>query len=396
MSAAKLPSLSLQPRADGRLRAGHPWVYANEIQKNPALADVPPGSPVRLLDARGAPLGTVAWNPKPLVVGRLIDAGTRTPDPAFFEDRLRRALAVRERLFDRPFYRLVHAEADGLPGLVVDRFDSVLTVQLNSAFADRHEEPLMAALGSVLSPTAIIVRKDSPARTLEGLPLEEPALTGTWSGPLPVEENGVRFQCDPLDGQKTGWFYDHRPNRAFAARLAEGARVLDVYAYIGAFGITAAVAGAATVTLVDRSRPALAHAEASAALNGVADRVRTEAGDAFQVMARLAEAGERFDLVVADPPAFVKSRKDLKAGLRGYQKMTRLAAALVADQGVLVACSCSHNVDRDAFHREVATGLSKTGRAGRILYSGGAGPDHPVHPHLPESAYLKAEVVALD
>ncbi|MCR9256947.1 MAG: class I SAM-dependent rRNA methyltransferase [Alphaproteobacteria bacterium] len=395
MTISTLPILAMRPKASGRVRGGHPWVYGNEIQKNPDLAGLPAGSPVRLTTDRGDPLGTVAWNPKPLVVGRLLSREAVQPDAAFFEARLRQALRLRERLFGTPYYRLIHAEADGLPGLVIDRFGELATVQLNSAFADLHRAPLLAALDAVLAPTAVIVRLDSPARTLEGLALSEPEVIGTWSGPVPLEENGTRFQCDPLDGQKTGWFYDHRPTRAFAASLARGKRVLDMFSYIGAFGITAANAGAAEVLCVDRSQHALDHAQASAALNGVADRVRTEAGDAFSVMEKLAQAGDRFDIVIVDPPAFVKSKKDLKAGLRGYQKMTRLGAALVADEGIFVAASCSHNVDREAFQREVSLGLSKAGRSGRILQSGGAGPDHPVHPFLRESAYLKAEIIAL-
>ena len=295
-----------------------------------------------------------------------------------------------------PSIVFVHAEADGLPGLVIDRFGDLATVQLNSAFADLHRPVLLEALESTLPLKAVIVRRDSSAWTMEGLPLLDPEVVGTWSGPVLLEENGTRFQCNPLDGQKTGWFYDHRPTRAFAANLTAGKRVLDVFSYVGAFGITAAKAGAVEVLCVDRSQSALDHATVSAALNGAEDRVRTETGDAFQVMEALQAAKERFDIVVIDPPAFVKSRKELKAGLRGYQKMTRLGATLVAEGGVLVAASCSHNVDREAFQREVSLGLSKAGRSGRILYSGGAGPDHPIHPFLRESAYLKADILALD
>ncbi|MCH2395258.1 class I SAM-dependent rRNA methyltransferase [Oceanibaculum sp.] len=390
------PTVTLATGRDKRLRGGHPWVYANEVQMTPALKELPPGSLVTLADARGEKLGTALFNAKPLIVARFLDARPNLAiDAGFLRTRLAAALELRERLFAEPYYRLVHAEADRLPGLVIDRFGDALTVQLNSAGMDRLEAPLLEALTDLLKPSRIVLRNDSPARTLEGLETGIRAAVG-GEGPIELMENGTRFRCDPLGGQKTGWFYDQRDNRAFLAKLAQGKRLIDVYAYIGGFGIEAAVAGAAEVTLVDRSKPAMELAAETAALNGVADRVTAEAGDAFETLEKLASAKQRFDVVVCDPPAFVKSKKDLAAGLRAYQKMARLGAALVAPGGILFAASCSHNAPEEEFAKQIGIGLAKAGRSGRILRQAGAGPDHPVHPFLRESAYLKSLTLQLD
>ncbi|RKQ69992.1 class I SAM-dependent rRNA methyltransferase [Oceanibaculum indicum] len=390
------PTVTLATGRDKRLRGGHPWVYANEVQMTPALKELPPGSLVTLADARGEKLGTALFNAKPLIVARFLDARPNLAiDAGFLRARLAAALELRERLFAEPYYRLVHAEADRLPGLVIDRFGDALTVQLNSAGMDRLEAPLLQALTDLLKPSRIVLRNDSPARTLEGLETGIRAAVG-GEGAIELVENGTRFRCDPLGGQKTGWFYDQRDNRAFLAKLAQGKRLIDIYAYIGGFGIEAAVAGAAEVTLVDRSKPAMELAAETAALNGVADRVTAEAGDAFETLEKLATAKQRFDVVVCDPPAFVKSKKDLAAGLRAYQKMARLGAALVAPGGILFAASCSHNAPEEEFAKQIGIGLSKAGRSGRILRQAGAGPDHPVHPFLRESAYLKSLTLQLD
>jgi 23S rRNA (cytosine1962-C5)-methyltransferase len=291
---------------------------------------------------------------------------------------------------------LVHAEADGLPGLIVDRFDDVVVCQENTAAMQRLEPALLDALDAVLSPRVVVLRNDSPARALEGLDNTTRVAKGDLDDAVTLEENGVRFFADVEQGQKTGWFFDQRDNRAFMAGLAKGARVLDLYCHTGGFGIQAAVAGAHRVTLVDRSEPALELAARAAAANEVDGRCQFERHNAFEMMSDLAKRKERFDIVIADPPAFVKSRKDLNAGTRGYRKMTRLAAKLVAPGGFLFVASCSHSLDAEMFATQVRRGLEDAGRQGRILRSAGAAPDHPLHPHLPESAYLKAQVLTLD
>jgi 23S rRNA (cytosine1962-C5)-methyltransferase len=362
-----------------------------------AAKALPSGSLVTLRTDNGRTLGVATFNPHTLVAARLLDrdAGRRI-DRDFLARRLKRALAIRERLYDAPFYRLVHAEADGIPGAIVDRFGDVVVAQLNTAGMTRLEPELVAALETVLAPKAIVLRNDSPARALEGLAEEVRVAAGALEGALEVRENGARFEVDLMGGQKTGWFYDQRDNRAFMATLAKGARVLDLYCFVGGFAIEAAVAGAKEVTGIDRSEPALALAGRSAALNDAAERCTFRRGEVFAELQSLASTGERFDVVISDPPAFVKSKKDLGPGLRGYRKLARLAAGAVAPQGYLFLASCSHNVTPEDFWEAARRGLEDAGRSARLLRSAGAAPDHPVHPHLPESAYLKALVLALD
>lgn len=391
------PTVRLQPGRERRAHAGYPWIFANEIIMEPALKSVPTGALVRVVTQTDEPVGVAGFNRHALIALRMIDADAEAAvDARFLAARLERALALRSNLFDRPFYRLIHAEADGLPGLVIDRYGDVLVVQCNTAVADRLATPLLDALESLLAPRAIVLKNDSPARALEGLEAEVAVARGRLDGPIPVEENGARFAADPLDGQKTGWFFDQRENRAFVAKLARDKRVIDIYAHTGGFGIQAALAGASDVTLVDRSAPALDLALRAAAENGVSERVEALRAEAFDALESHGKAGRSWDVVIVDPPAFVKSKKDLQAGLRGYRKLARLAARVVAPGGILFAASCSHHAEPAAFAEQVARGLTDAHRTGRILRLSGAGPDHPVHPLLPESAYLKALTLQLD
>jgi 23S rRNA (cytosine1962-C5)-methyltransferase len=394
---AERPTVTLLPGHQKRALHGHPWIFSNEIQMDAAAKSLPPGSLVTLRTGDGRTLGVATFNPHTLVAARLLDRDpNRRIDREFLARRLKRALAIRERLYGEPFYRLIHAEADGIPGAVVDRFGDVVVAQLNTAGMTRLEPELLAALQSVLAPKAVVLRNDSPARALEGLPDEVRVAAGSLAGAVELSENGARFEVNLVGGQKTGWFYDQRDNRAFMAKLAKGARVLDLYCFLGGFSIEAAVAGAGDVTGIDRSEPALALAERSATLNGLAERCRFRRAEVFGELQTLASAGERFDVVISDPPAFVKSKKDLGPGLRGYRKLARLAAGAVAPQGYLFLASCSHNVTPEEFWEAARRGLEDAGRSARLLRSAGAAPDHPVHPHLPESAYLKALVLALD
>lgn len=379
-----------------RVKAGHPWLYSNEVAMTAATKAIPPGTVVEVTDSRGAPLGTASFNPHTLFAGRMLGPAGIAVDADFLATRLEAALALRSRLYDEPYYRLVHAEADGLPGLVADRFGDLVVLQLNTAGMERLRAPLLAALDRVLAPRTVVLRNDSTARTLEGLDLGTETVKGEQGGRIELRENGAVFMAEPWTGQKTGWFFDQRDNRAFLARLAPGLSVLDVYSYGGGFGVLAAVAGAREVTIVDRSAGALDLAAAAAAANGVAARCRFERQDALADLERRGQRGERHDLVIVDPPSFVKSKKDLQAGARGYRKMTRLAAALVTPGGFLFAASCSHNMTTELFFEQVTRGLVDAGRTGRVLRSAGAGPDHPVHPALPESAYLKSLTLQLD
>jgi 23S rRNA (cytosine1962-C5)-methyltransferase len=385
------PTLRLNPGQGRRLRAGAPWVFSNEIAMQPEYRQMPPGGLARIEGDDGGRFGTFMFNPHSLIAARLLDR-----DPAavidldWMRQRLREAIALRERVCDTAFHRLVHAEADRLPGLVIDRYEDVAVMQANTAGMDRLTPLIVEALTGLLPLRAVVVRNDSAARRQEGL-AESVALPFGTNATAEVVEAGVRFPVDPLAGQKTGWFFDQRPNRDRVAALARDARVLDVFCHVGAFGLRCAVGGACDVMLVDSSAAALGQAEQAAALNGVADRVRIRRDDAFDAMAAL--AGERFDIVVCDPPAFAPTRKDADAGLRAYGRMARLAAPLVAPGGFLFVASCSYHAPLEAWSAQIALGLHRARREGRIVFTGGAGPDHPVHPHLPETAYLKAQLI---
>ena len=392
---AAYPIIKLTPGHAKRARAGHPWVFSNEIAMDQAAKALPRGSVVVVEDAGGEKLGVAIFNPNSLIAARFLTRDPRAViDTHFIAARLKKALALRETLFARPFYRLVHAEADGLPGLVIDRYGDVIAVQANTAGMDLLLPQITEALDSVIAPKTIVLKNESSSRTLEGIELYERVTKGTLDGPVELEENGSRFLADLAEGQKTGWFFDQRDNRAQVAALAKGRTVLDFYAYAGGFAVQAAKAGATRVIAVDRSEAALDLAQRAAGLNGVI--IETARAEAFAEMERLAAAGARFGVVVADPPAFVKSKKDLEAGAKGYRKMTRLAAPLVEPDGFLFVASCSHHIDPVRFAEEVRHGLANANRSGRILRAMGAAPDHPVHPALPESAYLKALLLQLD
>ena len=389
------PLLRLKPGHDRRLKAGHPWAYSNEIATAPEHRTWPAGAPVRIEGDGGWRYGTFMFNPHSLIAARLLD---RDPgaviDAAWVWARIADAVAFRARVAPGTQHRLVHAEADRLPGLVADRFGDAAVVQANTAGIDRLLPEVVAALLDLLPLRAVVARNDSAARLQEGLPQEVGLLHGTDAEAV-AEEGGVRFPVDPLSGQKTGFFFDQKPNRDQIASLAAGTRVLDVFCHTGAFGLRAAAAGAAEVLLVDSSQPALDLALRAAKTNGLNNRVSARRGDAFDVMTALAADGERFDIVVCDPPAFAKSRKDQDAGLRAYHRMTRLAAPLVQPGGFLFVASCSHHAPLDLFAAQVSSAILRAKRDARIVHTGAAGPDHPIHPGLPESAYLKSLLLNL-
>jgi 23S rRNA (cytosine1962-C5)-methyltransferase len=390
-------TITLLPGRQKRAEGGHPWIYSNEIAMETATKALPPGGLVTVRKPDGKGLGVATFNAHPLVSARLLSRdATQKIDRIFLTRTLRRALALREKLFAEPSYRLVHAEADGLPGLVVDRFGTALVCQFNTAGMALLEADVLAALDELLRPEIVVLRNDSSARLAEGLPSEVRVAKGTVDGPIEFVENGARFRADLLGGQKTGWFFDQRANRRFMSALARDGRVLDLYTFAGGFAVQAALAGAREVIGIDRSESALALAKEAASLNGVAARCTFRRAEAFAEVERLAQEDERFDVVIADPPAFIKAKKDVGAGLRGYRKLAHLAGALVAKGGFLFLASCSHNAELSAFAEAVRRGLADTGRNARILRTSGADADHPVHPALPESAYLKAQIFLLD
>ena len=391
---SKRPTITIKPREGRKARLGSPWIFSNEIVMDAAAKALPPGALVHVKHDDGQDAGTGYFNSKSLIAVRLLARENGAAiDATFFAGRIKRALALRDMLYAKPFYRLVHAEGDGLPGLTIDRFGDVVVVQITTAGMEALLTPLKMALETVLAPITIILRNDTSARALEGLESYVRAEKGEM-GRIAVEENGARYFADLGQGQKTGWYYDQRDNRAFIAGLAKGKSVLDAYSYTGGFGILAAKIGASETVCLDSSAPALTLAEESAAANKVS--LSAVKADVFEELERLAAQKEVFDIVVADPPPFVKSKKDLEPGAKAYRKLARLAAAVTKPGGTLLLASCSHNIPTDRFAAECAAGIMRGGRKASLIRSAGASPDHPVHPMLPESAYLKSLVYALD
>lgn len=379
--------LYLKPREERRLRGGGLWIYSNQIDtaRSP-LKGLAPGSVVDVHDSRGQCIGRGTVNPATLIAVRLLSRQAVDIDQAFFEARFSQALVWRERCYSQPCYRLVHGEGDLLPGLIVDRYADVLVVQENTAGMAALRPLWLPALRAVTGAGSVLLRNDNPARVLEGLPTKD-----EWLGPavdtVEIEESGVRHRCDLGGGQKTGWFYDQRPNRELFARLAPGQRVLDVFSYIGGWGLGAAAAGAASVCCVDASASALAALDATAAAAGWP--VTTRCGDATAELRALRDEGARFDLIVVDPPALIKRRKDFEAGREHYARLNHLALQILAPGGVLFAASCSHHMPADTLQEMVQREAARLQRPLQCFYQHGAGPDHPVHPAMPETAYLK-------
>ncbi|WP_146591551.1 RSP_2647 family RNA methyltransferase [Puniceibacterium confluentis] len=393
MTEPLLPTVRLKPKANARaVRRGFPWVFANEMVVDRRTGALPPGSVALLEDAERTPMGLVAVNPASKIMCRMLDpAGTQAPDKAWFAERISHALALRTRLFDTPYYRLIHAEADGLPGVIIDRFGDLAVVQPNAAWADLYLEAMVEALVDVTGVTTVLKNAGGRGRTLEGLDDVDAVLVGTApAAPLPVRMNDATYLADVTGGQKTGLFFDQRSNHAFAARLAGGARVLDVFSHVGGFALAALAGGAESALAVDGSAPALALASDAAAQMAAGDRFATRQGDAFDVMMGLAEEDARFDLVICDPPAFAPSKPALEKGLRAYERVARLSAGLVQEGGYLVLCSCSHAADLTVFTGACLRGIGRAGRRAQLVHTGFAGPDHPLMPQLAESGYLKA------
>ena len=392
-----LPTLRLKPKMDPRrLRHGYPWVYDNELVLDRRSKAIAPGSLAVLADADHTPIALVAANPGSRIAGRVLDAaGVTELTEDWFAARLIRALELRERLYPDPFYRLVHAEADGFPGVIIDRFGDTCVVQPNAAWAEVHLELLVNALRRVTGVTNVLKSAGGRARGLEGLDDVDLVLAGTAPGaPVPVPMNGAVYMADLTGGQKTGLFFDQRPNHAFTAALARGRRVLDVFSHVGGFALAALAAGAESALAVDGSQPALDLATEGSVRSGVAERFATRKGDAFDVLTALGAEGAAFGSVICDPPAFAPSKQALDAGLRAYERIARLAAPLVEPGGTLTLCSCSHAADLEKFRtaciRGIGRGLYQTGRSAQLIHTGFAGADHPVNPQLAETGYLKA------
>ncbi len=383
--------LRLKKNEDRRLRAGHCWIYSNEIDTVVTpLQGMEPGQLVEIFNDKGKLLGTGYVNPHSLISARIVSRDHKHPvNGSLLVHRLKVALSLRERLYEKPFYRLVFGESDGLPGLVIDRFGDYLVIQITTAGMERLKSDILAAVEKVLKPAGVLFRNDTASRELEGLaPYVEDALGG-WPDVLTVEEHGVRFDVPAQGGQKTGWFFDQAVNRGLMIPYIQGKRVLDVCSYIGAWGVQAAVKGATEVICVDASSSALDAVDGNAQLNGVGERVAGLQGDAFDALRELRLANERFDVVLVDPPAFIKRKKDTKQGTLAYRRINQLALQLLNKDGMLISSSCSHHMSESSLLTEIQQAARHTDRSLQLLERGFQAPDHPVHPAIAETAYLK-------
>ena len=384
--------LVLRKNQDRRVRGGHPWIFSNEVA---TLEGAPaPGDLVEVADVRGAFLGRAYYNPQSLICARLVTRKRDEVDADLFVKRMERAVRLREAaLPGESALRVVYGESDFLPGLVVDRYGDHLAVQVLTLGMELRQDLVREALERVFAPRGVVRVADSPLRTLEGLPLER----GVWWGEVPerveVELEGFRVEADLLHGQKTGLFLDQRLNRRVAESRAAGKRVLDLFCYQGEWAMHAARGGAASVLAVDSSEPALAAAARNLERNGLADRVGLRRGDVFDVLRQLERAGERFGLVILDPPALVKSRKHLAAGARAYRELNRAAMALLEEEGVLMSCSCSHHLDDALFHQVLLESARAAHRPFRVVEWRAESPDHPQLLAVPETHYLKCAVL---
>lgn len=396
MPITPLNSIRLKKQEDRRIRAGHPWIFSNEIDTTATpLKRFTAGEEVVVEAHDQSILGVAYVNPHSLIAARLFSrvADTRL-DLDYFTQQLTGALALRSRLFEKPYYRLVYSEADGLPGLVIDRFGTNLVCQMNTAGMDNKTDIIQAALLTVLpDTTSILLRNDSQIREHEGLESYVKTLFGNPPDELLLEENGVQFLFPLTKGQKTGWFYDHRLNRARVAEYVKGRRVLDVFSYLGGWGIQAAHFGANHVDCIEASAFACEFIKKNAELNHVANKVTAICDDAFDAMKALLQSGKTYDVITLDPPAFVKRLKDRKEGMIAYQRVNEMAMKLLTPGGILVTCSCSMHVSMDDLVQMMSRVAYRTQSQVQILERGHQGPDHPVHVSIPETDYLKALVV---
>lgn len=386
-----LASLRLKKNEERRIQQGHVWVFSNEVDTVATpLKDFTPGQQVIIEASNGKPLGMGFVNPNTLICARLLSRSPKLElNMKFLKKRIQAAQELREMHFDQPFYRLVFGDSDGLPGLVIDRFGDVFAVQITTAGMELVKDDIVQVLENLYHPQAIVMKNNTPSRELEGLPLYEEVAYGEMPAELIIEENGVKFSIPVEGGQKTGWFYDHRMARGRLQALVKGKRVLDVFSYLGGWGVAAAVAGAEEVTCVDSSEFALDGVDINAALNGVAEKLVTIQGNAFDVLNALRTDEQKFDVVIVDPPAFIKRKKDFKKGAEAYRRINEIAMRVLEKDGILVSASCSHHMTRDNLLTAVQSAARHIDRNVQLFEQGHQGPDHPIHPAIPETEYIK-------
>jgi 23S rRNA (cytosine1962-C5)-methyltransferase len=389
-----LTTVLLKPGEADRIVAGHPWIYHTEILR--VTAPIADGELVQVKDHRQRLIGTGFFNSKSKINVRVLSAERVEVNEKFFEERIRAALVVRQRhLPAATSFRVVNAESDFLSGLIVDKYEDVLVVQISSLGMDQRKAQIVAALQTIFSPRAILERGDMATRKFEGLNAAEGVLTGEFSGPISVNLNGLKFETDLIGGHKTGMYLDQQMNYQAVSQFAKGAQVLDCFSFLGGFGLHTARAGAAHVHMLDQSAEAIAAATRNAAANDLAEKCSFEAVNVFDwLKANTAvkpheRVVPRFDLIILDPPSFTRNRASVPDALRGYKEIHLRALKLLKPGGTLATFCCSHHVDTVTFQDVILSAAYDTRHVLRRVATYSQSPDHPIIPMIPETEYLK-------
>jgi 23S rRNA (cytosine1962-C5)-methyltransferase len=391
-----LTPLYLKPNEERRLKAGHLWVYSNEIDtaKSP-LKNYQPGELVNIISAKNKNLGIGYLNPHTLLAARLLtDNSTLKIDDNFFAERLQNALKLRELCFRDPYYRLVFSESDYLPGLVIDRYGDIYVVQITTSGMENLKDLILEAMIKTFSPKAILFRNNTTIRLTEGLSQYTEIAYGVLEGDVTLMENGAKFIAPIATGQKTGWFYDQRDNRSKFSKYTRGKKVLDAYSYIGGFGILAGLSGSKDIWFLDSSHDALENAKKNATLNGLNNTHFLE-NDSASSLEQLVKSNEKFDVIIIDPPAFAKKSKDIPIARHAYQKLHELALAILPRGGILAVTSCSMHISRDIFLDILRKASVAANRKLRIIEELHQAKDHPIHPAMSETNYLKGFIAEI-
>lgn len=379
----------LRKTRETRVRGGHPWIYASEIDKTEG--ECAPGDIIDVYSCKGTMLGRALYNPRSQITLRMLTTQDEPVDEAFFRSRLTDAWEYRKRLCDTQSCRVVYSESDFLPGLVVDKFGGVLVMQTLSLGMDMRKDMLARLLCEITGATGAYERNDVPVRRHEGLEMQTGLLLGEVPDRVEMVENGILYHVDVKHGQKTGFFLDQKQNRAAIAPLCPGARVLDCFCHNGSFALNAAKYGAKSVLGVDISEDALDVARENAARNGL--DVAFEAHNCFDFLREQTDAGEKYDLVILDPPAFTKSRQAVESALRGYKEINLRGLKLTRPGGFMVTCSCSQHVSTEAFQEMVNHAARDAKKRVRLVEYRTQALDHPILPAVPETKYLKCMIL---
>ena len=391
------PKLKLKKNEDRRIRAGHLWIFSNEVNtKSTPLNSFEPGEAVTVTTNNDKPLANAYINPHSLICARIFSHNPKQAlDSSLLKTRITQALNLRQNYFAEPYYRLIYSEGDLLPGLIVDRFNNTLVLQISTLGMEVHQNEIVQALNEIVQPETIILNNNTSARKLEGLENYTKVIEGKTPDTLQLTENNARFQVPAIGGQKTGWFYDHRSNRRSMQTWVKDKQVLDVFSYAGGWGIQAALAGAKQIHCIEASETACELLHTNAELNNVNEIISISTADAFEALTAIKQEGKKFDVIVLDPPAFIKRKKDLKQGTIAYQRLNKLAMQLLAENGILISASCSFHLSREQHLKILRTSAQQAGHQLQIVEQGGLGPDHPIHPAIPETAYLSCFTVRL-